>query len=198
MVIVRTQLEAWLPLAEAHALAQTFFDDRVTYPDGDFYSRKRGINKDIPEEYHPLLLLADHLAAAAVRLSPDSLSGPDGALRLSDGSELTVQVTLSHERDGGHETRLTLRDTGTHTGECVATDHEIAVRLSRILDALREKERRYRKGTDVLLIVDKSIAWGDVIDPGLPIALEEAARQLPPSRYLATYVAYGSDIRRLR
>jgi hypothetical protein len=50
----------------------------------------------------------------------------------------------------------------------------------------------------VLLIVEESISWGDLLDPGLPNALEAALSKLPPSKYSASYVAYGRDVRQVR
>ncbi len=199
-LIDRSRLEAWIPLAEARRLADEFFGDRDAYPDYDFYSRKRGINKDIPEEFYPLLLLAEQLpSATSLRLSPDSLPGPDGAVLLDDGSEATVQVTLSHERGDGYQIRQSLRDTGSWTGgKGRDTNEVIAERMGRILEAIADKEAKFRAGTDVLLIGDQSIAWGDVIDPGLPDALAEAIRSLPPSSYSATFVAFGADVRQVR
>ena len=197
-MIDRSHLEQWIPVSDARGVADEFFDDRQTYPDDSSYSRKRGINKDVPEEYHPLLLLAEHLDAKSLRLSPDSLPGPDGALLLPDESEITVQVTVSHERSDGYKVRQSLRDNGSWSTGGFETNEVIAQRLERILDAVEDKEAKFRAGTDVLLVVDKSISWGDVIAPGLPDALARAIERLPESRYSATYVAYGTDVRRVR
>ena len=57
-MIERSDLEQWMSVNVAGAIVQSFFDDHETYPDHSFYSRLRGINKDIPEELWPLLLLA--------------------------------------------------------------------------------------------------------------------------------------------
>jgi len=198
-VINRSHLEHWIPLSDARDLAGEFFGDRATYPDSEFYSRKRGINKDIPEEFYPLLLLAEHLPAAkSVRLSPNSLPGPDGAILLADESEITVQVTVAHERSDGYKVRQSLRDHGTWSSKVFNTNEVIKQRLERIFDAIEYKEANFHVGTDVLLIVEQSISWGDVIDPGLPDALEAALDQLPTSKYSATYVAYGKDVRQVR
>jgi hypothetical protein len=198
-VINRNQLESWVSLSDARNLVSEFFGDQTTYPDGDFYSRKRGINKDIPEEFYPLLLLAEHLLTAkSVRLSPQSLPGPDGAILLIDESEISVQITVSHERSNGYKKRQVLRDPGIWSNKARNTDEVIKQRLERILNAIQDKETNFRTGTDILLIVDESISWGDVIDPGLPDALEAALGQLPASNYSATYVAYGEDIRQAR
>jgi hypothetical protein len=75
----------------------------------------------------------------------------------------------------------------------------ISERLKRIIDAIREKEINFRDGTKILLIVDESISsWGDVIDPGLPNAIQESIASLPPSKYYATYVKFGEDVRQMR
>ena len=156
-------------LSDASDFAGKFFGDRVTYTNGKFYSRKRGINKDIPEEFDHLLLLAEHLMdAMSVRLSPNSLPGPDGAILLADKSEITVQVTVAHERSDGYKVRQSLRDNGTWMSKVSNTNEVIEQRLKRIFDAIIDKESNFHVGTDILLIVDESISWGDVIDPGLP------------------------------
>ena len=74
----------------------------------------------------------------------------------------------------------------------------IAQRTQRILAAVEDKEMKFRPGTDILLVADDSISWGDVIDPGLPNALNEAFEVLPDSKYTATYVLFGEDVRRMR
>lgn len=200
-MIERIHLEDWMPLDRARGLVDAFFGDRVTYPNYEFYSRKRGVNKDIPEEYYPLVLLGESLSSVkAVRLSPDSFSGHDGALLLKDESTVCVQVTLSHERDDGCTVRHSLRDTGQYIPDGGARDTAEVVeqRKKRILDAIEDKEFKFRAGTEVLLVVDESISWGDVIDPSLPDALEAALNTLPDSKYAATYIIFGSDLRRVR
>ena len=187
-----------MSLPDARDLVGEFFGDRAAYPDGDFYSRKRGINKDIPEEFYPLLLLAEHLPTAMrVRLSSSSLPGPDGAILLADKSEIKVQVTVSHERGDGYKMRHSLRDHGAWSSGIFNTNEVLKQRLERIINALKDKEANFRMGTDVLLIVDESITWGDMIDPGLPDALNEALDQLPASKYSAIYVVFGTGIRKL-
>src|SRR5665811_784163 len=114
-MIERSDLELWISVDEAGAIVQSFFDDHKTYPDHSFYSRRRGINKDIPEEIWPLLLLARNLPEAeALRLTPPANEGPDGEIRISDGFIIRVQVTSSLERNGGHKVRLQLRVKGCY------------------------------------------------------------------------------------
>lgn len=200
-MIERIHLEDWMPLDKARELVDEFLGDRVTYPDHDFYSRKRGVNKDIPEEYYPLVLLGESLSGVkAIRLSPDSFPGCDGALLLEDESTVCVQVTLAHERDYGCMVRHSLRDTGQYipAGGAHDTMKVVEQRKKRILDAIGDKESKFRTGTDVLLVVDESISSGDVIDPALPHTLEAALNTLPDSRYAATYILFGSNLRKVR
>lgn len=200
-LIERIHLEDWMPFDKARGLVAAFLGDCVAYPVHGFYSRKRGVNKDIPEEYYPLVLLGESLSSVkAIRLSPDSFSGCDGALLLEDESTVCVQVTLAHERDYGCTVRHSLRDTGQYmpTGGARDTMEVVEQRKKRILDAIEDKESKFRAETDVLLVVDESISWGDVIDPALPYALEAALNRLPASKYAATYVLFGSDMRKVR
>jgi hypothetical protein len=151
-MIERNNLERWMSVDEAGQIVQFFFNDRETYPDYAFYSRRRGINKDIPEELWPLLLLARSLPEAeALRLSPPAIAGPDGEIRSRDGSIIRVQVTSSLERDGGYLIRKQQRDTGSYSTSMRNMLEVVEERLCRILDALMEKEQRYREGTDVLV-----------------------------------------------
>ena len=138
--------------------------------------------------------------AANLRLSPESLSGPDGVILLEDRSEITVQVTLSKEHGDGYKKRLNLRDRSAIKAKTWNNRNEmISERLERIIDAIREKEINFRDGTKILLIVDESISsWGDVLDPGLPNAIQESLASLPPSKYSATFVIFGEDVRQMR
>jgi hypothetical protein len=143
-MINRSHLENWIPLSDARDLADKFFGDRVAYPDSDFYSKLRGINKDIPEEFYPLLLLAEYLPTAkSMRLSSTSLPGPDGTILLADESEITIQITVSHERSEGYKMRQSLRDNGTWSSGGFATNEVIVKRLERILDAINDKEAKF-------------------------------------------------------
>jgi hypothetical protein len=198
-MIERSDLEQWMSVDAAGRIVQTFFDDRETYPDHDFYSRRRGINKDIPEELWPLLLLARSLPEAeALRLAPPAIAGPDGEIRSHDDSVIRVQVTSSLERDGGYLVRQHLRDTGSYATATRDTLEVVEERLCRILDALVEKEQRYREGTDVLVIREQSVSWGNVLEPTLKARLAEEVSALEPSNYSATYVTFNEDVYRLR
>lgn len=198
-MIKRNYLENWISIEKARKLVDEFLNDRATYSDYEFYSHKRGINKVILEEFYPLLLFAEFLpSAASLHLSPNSLPGSDGAVLLKDGLEITVQITLSHERSDGYKMRQSLRDNGVWSTKMRNTNEVISERLERIIEAIKDKETNFRVGTLVLLIVDESISWGDMIDPGLPNALEEAIVSLPPSKYSDTYIIFGKDVRQVR
>jgi hypothetical protein len=199
MMIERSDLEQWMSVDAAVAIVQSFFDDHETYPDRSFYSRDRGINKDIPEEFWPLLLLARNLPEAeALRLAPPAIEGPGGEIRISDGSIIRVQVTVSLQRDGGYLVRQQLRDIGSYATPARDTLEVVGERLRRILDAIVEKEQRYRKGTDVLVIHEQSVSWGDVLEPTLKARLVEKVITFEPSKYSATYIIFNEDVYRLR
>ena len=198
-MIERSDLEQWVSVDAAGRIVQSFFDDRETYPDHDFYSRRRGISKDIPEELWPLLLLARRLPEGeAIRLAPPAIAGPDGEIRTRNGSVIRVQVTSSLERDGGYLVRQQLRDTGSHATAARDTLEVVEERLCRILDALVEKERRYRGGTDVLVIREDSVSWGNVLEPTLKTRLAEEVSTLEPSNYSATYITFSEEVYKLR
>jgi len=198
-MIERSDLELWISVDEAGAIVQSFFDDHKTYSDHSFYSRRRGINKDIPEEFWPLLLLARNLPEAeALRLTPPANEGPDGEIRISDGSIIRVQVTSSLERYGGYLVRLQLRVKGSYKTAARETLEVVEERLNRILDAIVEKEQCYRKGTDVLVIQEESVSWGDVLEPTLKARLAEKVINSEPSNYSATYIIFNEVVYRLR
>jgi hypothetical protein len=198
-MIERSDLEQWMSVSAAGAIVQSFFDDRETYPDNSFYSRLRGINKDIPEELWSLLLLARNLPEAeALRLAPPTKEGPDGEIRMSDGSIIRVQVTSSLERDGGYLVRQQLRDIGSYATPIRDILEVVEERFRRILNAILEKEQRYRKGTDVLVIQEQSVSWGDILEPTLKARLTEKVINSKPSKYSATYIIFNEDVYRLR
>jgi hypothetical protein len=198
-MIERSDLEQWMSVDEAGTIVESFFRDRQTYPDYDFYTRTRGINKDIPEEWWPLLLLARNLSDAnAIRLAPPAVAGADGEIRMSDGSILRVQVTSSLERDGGYLERLQLRDLGSYTKPARETLEVVKERHHRIINAIIEKEQRYRVGTDVLVVHEQSVSWGDVLETTLKARLAEDISALEHSKYSATYIIFNEDVYRLR
>jgi len=199
MMIDRSDLEQWMSVDVAGAIVQSFFDDRETYPDHSFYSRYRGINKDIPEELWPLLLLARNLPEAeALRLMHPANEGPDGEIRMSDGSIIRVQVTSSLERDGGYLVRQQLRDIGSYAAPARDTLEVVEERFRRMHAAILEKEQRYRKGTDVLVIQEQSVSWGDVLEPTLKARLAEMVINSKPSKYSAIYIIFNEDVYRLQ
>jgi len=198
-MIDRSDLEQWMSVDVAGAIVQSFFDDRETYPDHSFYSRYRGINKDIPEELWPLLLLARNLPEAeALRLMHPANEGPDGEIRMSDGSIIRVQVTSSLERDGGYLVRQQLRDIGSYAAPARDTLEVVEERFRRMHAAILEKEQRYRKGTDVLVIQEQSVSWGDVLEPTLKARLAEMVINSKPSKYSAIYIIFNEDVYRLQ
>jgi hypothetical protein len=199
IMIDRSDLEQWVSVDEAGTIIESFFRDRQTYPDYDFYTRTRGINKDIPGEWWPLLLLARNLPDAnALRLAPPAIAGADGAIRMSDGAILRVQVTSSLERDGGYLERLQLRDLGSYTKPACETLEVVEERRHRIINAIVEKEQRYRVGTDVLLVQEQAVSWGDVLESALKAQLAEDISALEHSKYSATYIIFNEDVYRLR
>ena len=81
--------------------------------------------------------------------------------------------------------------------------HEIRLEVveemfRRIRDAISEKEHRYRKGTDVLVIQEQSVSWGDVLEPTLKTRLAEMVINFKPSKYSATYIIFNEDVYRLQ
>ena len=196
-MIERKYLEQWMSVNEAERIAQSFFGDRETYPDYDFYSRRRGINKDIPEELWPLLLLARSLSEVeALRLTPSAIAGPDGEIRSCDGSVIRVQVTSSLERNGGYLVRHRMRDIGSYATAARDTLEVVEERLGRILDALVDKEQRYRDDTDVLVIREQILPKS--VEPTLKARLAEEVSILEPSNYSATYITFNEAVFKVR
>jgi len=183
-----------MTIQEAWETINAFFNDRSTYPDFAFYSRKRGINKDISEELYPLTLLADYLPnGVAIRLNSPSTQGPDGEIKLANGDVFTVQITKSDERDGGYTRRLTLRDKGRYI-RVMDSHSETEKRLKRILAAIRDKEERYRTGTDVLLIIEERVKYSPLLESELKTKISEAVCHLPKSKYSQRFIVFGEQI----
>ena len=58
--------------------------------------------------------------------------------------------------------------------------------------------RIVRKGTDVLVIQEQSVSWGDVLERTLKTYLAEKVINFEPSKYSATYIIFNEAVYRLR
>lgn len=143
--------------------------------DGEYPSselrRRRGVAKDLVEEYIPLYWLAR--AIPDVRsgyLTPASTSGPDALLAFADDSNWAIQITCAGEnkatalqrellnnREVVFANQVPQRDRATHnitqTGRVLTTKKANAdAAVTEILAAIKRKTRKYRSGTDTLLV----------------------------------------------
>ena len=90
------------------ALLEAFFTDRAAFSDSVVH-RRRGLAKDMIEEYAPLYRLARELEGfKTARLTTDSFPGPDALVQFVDGSEVAIQITTAGETESTALHRETL------------------------------------------------------------------------------------------
>jgi len=191
-MIIREDLEKWNSVNDARKLVETYFNDKNTYPDKPFYSRKRGIYKDIPEEYHSLVVLAEHIKDAyKLRLLPSNNQGADGEIRLTNQDLLSIQITNSHENKKSHLKRKTIDKKGVYCdNKAVAIEKIIKERLRRIWTAIEKKNFKDHSGTDILLIQEESIAWSSELKVRLKNKLKTKILKNSPSQFKAIYINF--------
>ncbi|AZP13551.1 hypothetical protein [Undibacterium parvum] len=97
MVLQREKLEQPHTLDEMRNLLDRFSADHIAFPDQLVHLR-RGVFKDIIEEYAPLYSLANNLEGFMwARLTKESFPGPDAIIQLNDQSQIAIQITTAGE-----------------------------------------------------------------------------------------------------
>ncbi len=168
-MLTRAELETPRTPEEMGALLNSFGNDREAYPDCVVLLRK-GIAKDILEEYWPLFALARNLRACSAYLKPSSNPGPDGVVGLATGKKLYVQITVADQSDevawkrellsqGKPVSIWTRKSRDPLTKEIVeegpswfAPENYFGKKVQDIVDAITRKLPKFYKGTHALLV----------------------------------------------
>ena len=96
-MIDRGLLEQSASLDEMRAILEHFASDEKTFPN-DVVHRRRGLSKDLIEEYEPLYRLSLELNAFNTgRLTSQSFAGADAIVEMIDGSQIAIQITTAGE-----------------------------------------------------------------------------------------------------
>lgn len=166
----RRDFETPRTTAQMKSLVDDIAEDRESIPDSE-YHRRRGIAKDLIEEYAPLQGLAEHTAPdCRAYLLPPSNQGPDGVIELASGESLTVQITVADQNDQvamGRE-RLSEGDVTFPTSEKFRNPKTRAVeergrvlttrkarleeQVTAIVARIQSKNDNFYQGTDILLV----------------------------------------------
>ncbi len=96
----------------------------------------------------------------------------------------------------GYLVRHRMRDIGSYATAARDTLEVVEERLGRILDALVDKEQRYRDDTDVLVIREQILPKS--VEPTLKARLAEEVSILEPSNYSATYITFNEAVFKVR
>lgn len=166
----RSELEQPRSLAEMQMVIDAFVNDREEYPNAKVHSRT-GVIKTIIEEYLPLFSLAKCLPdVTSASLTPDSNPGPDALLVFRNGRKVTVQITCAGENESTALQRELLSDgqavfanqaatRNRRTGQITQTGRVLTTRaantnsmIEEVMSAIENKIRKFRQGTDILLI----------------------------------------------
>jgi hypothetical protein len=211
LMLTRTDLEIPRSTDEMYTLVSSFATDRVTYPDKDVHLRK-GIVKDILEEYVPLLHLACYLGAKTGRLLTISNNGPDAIIQLQTGKEIKVQITVANESyqealtreilsEGKSASAWTKKGRDPRTRKIKEGAHFFAVRepklreeVMKIVNAVKKKINNFHQGTDVLLVATK-ISIGDTdINYSWKQDLRGQVAALDPIPYKRLYIINNDEV----
>lgn len=170
-MLERGTLEQPRTLEEMRVILDSFAANRAAFSDSVVH-RRRGLAKDIIEEYAPLYHLACELEGfASARLSGESLSGPDAIIRLNDGSEVAIQITTAGETESTalqrevlshgepifpnqHASRVLPSKRISAQGRALSTRKANTERMiEEVKVAVQRKISAYRSGTQCLLIL---------------------------------------------
>jgi hypothetical protein len=174
LMIRRNDLEAKRSPLDMKDLLRCFAEDRETYRSEDVHLR-RGIVKDLLEEYSPLCTLATNVAGVlSARLTPPSSDGPDAVVELESAQgveELTVQITVANQsyqqalaRERLSQGLPVLDNTEKYRvpenpneigerGRVLTTKEErLRRKVAEVVAAVQKKINKYHERTDILLV----------------------------------------------
>lgn len=201
----RSELEQPRTLEEMQSIIDTFANNNDEYSNSQVRLRT-GVAGPLIEEYMPLFRLAESLPGFnSASLTAASHPGPDANLLFEDGSQKTVQITCAGDDKSTALQRELLNDRQivfanqsfkrkrksreivksgrlltSHTANTDAVIDEVML-------AIEKKEKKYRAGTDYLLI---SIRRSEItMTKDWQQQLTTAVSALPTSSYERIYVA---------
>ena len=204
--VKRKDIEEPKSLTEAIEITEIFYYDQDTYPSKELRLRK-GINKDIAEEYSGLVKLAQeheeqHWSVRTVRLFPEFNQGPDAEIQFLAHPSSMIQITCANEIGERYLLRRELANNPQKVVSKMYTEHgadlEVKTRLERIIKAIEAKDKKFYHGTDTLLIIeDPDLNF--LKDRGLHEKVcENVQKQNLGSKYERIYIIYGLRIRRVK
>lgn len=169
-MLERRTLDQFRSLEEMRSILDNFSVDCTNFSN-PLVHRRRGLAKDIIEEYEPLYHLARELEGfASAKLTGESFPGPDAIIRLTDGSEVTLQITTAGETESTalqreklsqgecvfpnqHATKVLPSKRITAQGRVLTTKKANTQRMmEEVKAALQRKIVAHRSGTQCLLI----------------------------------------------
>jgi len=214
-MVDRSDLETKQSPPEMQDLLRGFAEDREAHSDEDVHLR-RGVVKDLLEEYSPLCTLAASLPGVlSARLTPPSNDGPDALVEIqsSEGvQELAVQITvanqsyqhaLARERlsrgqpvfENTEKIRDPANRTEIHERGRVLTTREASLRaqVAEVVSAVRKKLANFHTGTSVLLVGSRIWLNGSGITYCWRSDLKQQIESLASIPYECIYLANGDD-----
>ena len=214
-MVDRSDLEAKRTPTQMQHLLSCFAEDREACSDENVHLR-RGVVKDILEEYSPLCILAANLPGVlSARLASPSINGPDGIVEIESGQEieeLTVQITVanqSHQEALARE-RLSqgqpvfgstekVRDPTNRSeiqerGRVLETrEGRLRVQVGEVVNAVRRKLANFYAGTDVLLVSSRIYLDDSGITYSWRADLRQQVEALGSIPYRRIFLANGDD-----
>ena len=201
----RSELEQPRTLEEMQAIIDTFANNHDEYSNSQVRLRK-GVAGLVIEEYIPLFRLAETLPGfKSASLTAHSHPGPDANLLFEDGSRKTVQITCAGENGNTALQRELLNDgqivfanqslnRKPNSREIAKSGRILTTRTANtnaliveVMSAIAMKEKKYRAGTDYLLITIRRSAI--TLANNWQQQLTASVSATPASRYERIYVA---------
>jgi hypothetical protein len=204
-MIDRNLLEQPHALNAMRDILDKFGTDREGFPD-DMVQRRRGLAKDIVEEYAPLYRLGCVLQAFETgRLTPAGIAGPDAIVQLTNGTSVAVQITTAGESESTalHRellskkhvvfpnqiaSRLPVQKQIQTQGRVLTTRRgNTEVMIAEVIAAIQKKVAKFHEGTKLLLVHIRQPSAS--LEDTWPASLQAALEGVSISPYEAVYVA---------
>lgn len=212
--ITRSQLEDFRTSEEMAKILDKL-QDRSTYSDDDVHYR-RGLVKDLLEEYAPLLTLVRGTPeAVSARLLPKSNEGPDAAINAHAGT-LSVQITVADQSYQAALTREVLATEGSAfpateksrdraSGKVVQDGRVLTTREGRLREqvaevmvAVKRKAKNFHEGTEILLVNTRISLDDSSIEYSWREDVRKQFQALEDVPYGRVFLANGDELISLR